>query len=192
MDRIDIMTEIQTTIENSGSVTRQDIDKFSEQPICIGETDGLWWYVVTVNERFAYLEAYAEGEGGSLDFDVVRETTLLGFNSIGTFELELILKVLKAKYEPARKPTKKLNHNQLASKIVSLNLGEEINFSANEDGSDYWGAKCVDVFDSSVTLVGCYGKSPEFILWDDECSHRRVLDFMSYSFKQEFLYTFDE
>lgn len=192
MDRVDIITEIQTTIENSGKITRQDIDKFSEQPICIGDTEGLWWHVVTVAERFVHLEAYKESEGGALDFDVVCATSIVGFNAVGTFELELILKVVKDKYSHI-KTTGKLNHNQLASKIVSLDDGEEINFSENENGSDYWGAKRVSVFDSSVTLVGYYGKSPEFILRDDdECSHRRVLDFISNTFKQEFLYTFDE
>lgn len=190
MDRIDIITEIQTTIENSGKVTRQDIDKFSEQPICIGDTEGLWWHVVTVAERFVHLEAYKESEGGSLDFDVVCATSIVGFNAVNTFELELILKVVKAKYE-RKTPTSKLNHDQLASKITLLKEGEEFNFSENEDGSDYWGAKVINVFDTLVVIVGYYGGTPELVVgYSTGEVYERVLDGLGNFFKQEFLYTF--
>ncbi len=60
---------------------------------------------------------------------------------------------------PQKQPTGQCTVLELAKRLLDLNIGEEINFSENQDGSDYWGAKYMEVFEQQIILFGYYGGS---------------------------------
>lgn len=60
--------------------------------------------------------------------------------------------------KPLLQPISNCTVKELASMIDALESGTELNFCLNPDGSDYWGVRVVQLFDSVVTLFGRYGE----------------------------------
>lgn len=59
--------------------------------------------------------------------------------------------------EENKKKFQKITLVELYEAILNLPVGVEINFAEKEDGSEYYGAKCMLIFDIQVTLIGYYG-----------------------------------
>ena len=59
--------------------------------------------------------------------------------------------------EENKKKFQKITLVELYEAILNLPVGVEINFAEKEDGSDYYGAKCMLIFDIQITLIGYYG-----------------------------------
>ncbi|MBF0578181.1 hypothetical protein [Dysgonomonas sp. GY617] len=68
---------------------------------------------------------------------------------------------------PKEQPTGQCTVHELAQKLLTLNTGEELSFSENPDGSDYWGAKYLEVFEQHIIVFGYYG-GPYFQLYETE------------------------
>lgn len=66
-----------------------------------------------------------------------------------------------------KKPTEKITPSQLAASICLLKPNEELNFSEEPDGSEYWGAVCISQFESTVILIGYYGTGAELMIKGD-------------------------
>jgi hypothetical protein len=70
----------------------------------------------------------------------------------------------KDKNQPLmRKPNGECTTEELAAKLLGLEQNVEFNFSANEDGSDYFGAKKMNLFDKEQIFVGYYGDAYLYI-----------------------------
>lgn len=93
-----------------------------------------------------------------------------------------------------RKPSRKLTIRQLAAQIILQPVGRELNFSQNEDGSDYWGAVTLSLFESHVTLIGYYGGCVEMTFNHNDPSAllNQMEDTIASHFEEEFLWVFDQ
>jgi hypothetical protein len=58
---------------------------------------------------------------------------------------------------PIKKPVSQCTVAELAKKLIELEADKELNFSENEDGSDYWGAKKLSLFEQKIIIFGYYG-----------------------------------
>ena len=58
---------------------------------------------------------------------------------------------------PKKTPNSQCSVSELATMLLNMETGIEINFSENKDGSDYWGAKKLALFEQEVIIFGYYG-----------------------------------
>lgn len=92
-----------------------------------------------------------------------------------------------------KRPIKKLTIEQLAARIWMLPKDTEYNFSEKEDGSDYWGAKHIDLFECDYTFIGYYGQAPTLVISpESEHSYTEFEEAMKECFQQEFLWVFED
>jgi hypothetical protein len=65
----------------------------------------------------------------------------------------------KHKYnpKPVRKPTDQCTLEDLSFILLNLEYNKEFNFSQNSNGSDYWGAKRLNLFNGDIIVFGYYG-----------------------------------
>lgn len=93
-----------------------------------------------------------------------------------------------------KQPTGQCTVQELAHRLLSLNTGEELNFSENPDGSDYWGAKYLEVFEQHIIIFGYYG-GPYIQLYETEkdvlSDMVRHLCYHLNKKEEEIIYTFD-
>lgn len=91
-----------------------------------------------------------------------------------------------------RKPINKLTIEQIAAKIYLLPVNQEFNFAESEDGSNYWGAKRMNVFEYDIIIIGYYGWAPTFWLdLNDPDGYQCLLESMLQHFSEEFLWVFE-
>lgn len=92
-----------------------------------------------------------------------------------------------------RKPSRKLTIRQLAAQIMLQPIGRELNFSQNEDGSDYWGAIRMNLFEGEAIFLGYYGGCVELTFNGNDPHILNVMDdSMTTFFEEEFLWVFDQ
>lgn len=95
---------------------------------------------------------------------------------------------------PEKRPTGQCTVLELAKRLLDLNIGEELNFSENQDGSDYWGAKYMEVFEQQIILFGYYG-GPSLQLYEIEkdvlADMVRHLGYHLNKKEQDTIFTFD-
>lgn len=92
-----------------------------------------------------------------------------------------------------RKPINKLTIEQIAAQICLLPVNQEFNFSQNEDGSDYWGVKRLDIFNGDIILVGYYGDRPDFMFdRNQDDAYTIITDALKAFFQREFLWVFED
>lgn len=58
---------------------------------------------------------------------------------------------------PEKIPNDKCTVSELASILLGMEAETELNFSENKDGSDYWGAKKLVLFEQEIIIFGYYG-----------------------------------
>ena len=58
---------------------------------------------------------------------------------------------------PNKIPGSQCTIAELASILLNMEAETEINFSQNPDGSDYWGAKKLALFEQEIIIFGYYG-----------------------------------
>lgn len=91
-----------------------------------------------------------------------------------------------------KRPIKKLTIEQLAARIWMLPKDTEYNFSQEEDGSDYWGVKRLDIFNGDIILIGYYGDHPDFMFdRNQDDSYTIITDALKAFFQREFLWVFE-
>lgn len=59
--------------------------------------------------------------------------------------------------EPVRKPTDQCTLSELSFILLNLEYDKELNFSQTGNGSDYWGAKRLNLFEGDIIIFGYYG-----------------------------------
>ena len=95
---------------------------------------------------------------------------------------------------PEKQPTGQCTVKELAQQLLDMNIGEELNFSENQDGSDYWGAKYMEVFEQQIILFGYYG-GPSLQLYETEkdvlADMIRHLCYHLNKKEEDIIYTFD-
>lgn len=58
---------------------------------------------------------------------------------------------------PDKKPDRECTVLELADILLNMKTGIELNFSENKDGSDYWGAKKLVLFEQEIIIFGYHG-----------------------------------
>jgi len=58
---------------------------------------------------------------------------------------------------PKKTPNNQCTVYELAVRLLNMETNIEVNFSENKDGSDYWGAQKLVLFDQEVIIFGYYG-----------------------------------
>lgn len=95
---------------------------------------------------------------------------------------------------PQKQPTGYCTIHELAQRLLLLNIDEELNFSENPDGSDYWGGKSLKVFEQQIVVFGYYG-GPSFQLYELEknvlADMVRHLCYHLNKKEEDTIYTFD-
>lgn len=95
---------------------------------------------------------------------------------------------------PEKQPTGQCSVKELAQRLLDMNIGEELNFSENKDGSDYWGAKYLEIFEQQIIVFGYYG-GPYLQMYETEkdvfADMVRHLCFHLNKKEEDIIFTFD-
>lgn len=87
-----------------------------------------------------------------LSGEILRDEFNMKPNPKHTYSME------RLQNKPVRKkPDKACTVQELAGILLDMEPETELNFSENKDGSGYWGAKKLILFEQEIIIFGCYG-----------------------------------
>lgn len=90
-----------------------------------------------------------------------------------------------------RIPVSKCTVAELAQKLMDMDQYIEINFSVNEDGSDYFGAERHTMFECDMLYIGYYGHANIYSFDLAETNIENIINELKYEFHNDTVYLFE-
>lgn len=91
-----------------------------------------------------------------------------------------------------RIPVSNCTLSDLADKLLNIEPNTELNFSKNPDGSDYYGAKRISIFDCDILMWGYYGHSYLYTFDFSTGEKDDIIEALKKEFDTDAVYLFEQ